>query len=356
MLRTVLQISAVVFTVMLSGCSMCGGSTTIISKSIGSPPDSPSIGATISSITILSANSGWAVGRVYTLGQANAQNIADSVPIAGAILHFNGSTWNSVKINSPLFSLAMANANSGWAVGANGTILYYNGATWEPQNSEVSGILWGVSAVSATEAWAVGDNGVILHCLNGIWKTAVSPTTAQLRAVYMQNADSGWAAGANGTVLQYTKGEWKLVTVPALFTMNTIAVVPPNILLFGGGDMKINSNNQTQFWTSYPAALEYQSGQWSTLTGFTSPIQSFAVINANDIWAFVEAAPASHFTGQGWKVNMNQTQLYIGAASNVYNGTIYLGTSNGEIYSFVGGKITTMFQGPQCNGMIQFNC
>ena len=350
-LRTVLQISAVVFTVMLSGCSMCGVSTAKVKPAYFPQSVSFLDGTTVSSITILSANSGWATGRVYILGQANAQNIVDTVPKAGAILHFNGTSWNSIKVNNPLFSLAMANANSGWAVGANGTILYYNGSAWTPQNSGVSGILWGVSAVSATEAWAVGDNGVILHCLNGIWKTAVSPTTAQLRAVYMQNADSGWAAGANGTVLQYTKGVWKLVTVPASFTMNTIAVVPPDTLLFGGGDLL----NRREFSVNSPAALKYQSGKWSVLSGFMSPVPAFAVVSASDIWEFGDLGP-SHFNGQGWILNMNQTQLYDGTASDAYNGIIYYGTSEGSIFSYNGSKITELFQAQQCNMMVLFNC
>lgn len=70
-----------------------------------------------------SATDGWAVGDPYDTH-------------ASVILHARDGVWTQVKspTQQPLTSVAMLSANEGWAVGAGGTILHYIGGAWSVVN------------------------------------------------------------------------------------------------------------------------------------------------------------------------------------------------------------------------------
>ena len=62
-----------------------------------------------------------------------------------------------------LSSVSMVTSNNGWAVGANGVIFQWNGNYWTKVNSPTSSKLYRVKMTSATDGWAVGYGGVILR-------------------------------------------------------------------------------------------------------------------------------------------------------------------------------------------------
>ncbi len=350
-----LHISTALGIALVLSLAACGQSFTAQMLSI--PANSPTAGAVIQAIRILSFNNGWAVGGAYVMSQPDANGLVTIEPTVGALLHFDGAQWNLSKYQHPLLDLVMPSASSGWAVGYFGSILSFDGSAWSPQTSGVTVTLRSVAAVSASEAWAVGDNGTVLHYSNGSWQQVTVPVTTQLRAVRMVSASEGWAAGANGTVLHYTHGAWQQVTTQATFTLNAIAIAAPDDVWFGGGDMVDNS-----FSSASPALLHYQDGTWTTVNGFLGPISSLAAAAPNDIWA-VGASGESHFDGKQWdnlqdiRTHGTLFTAYLNATSgDVFDGTLFVGITPGSMFSYARGKFTLLYQAPQCHGMVTFNC
>ncbi len=78
-------------------------------------------------------------------------------------------------MNSPttqgLSSIAMISASEGWAVGWGGTILHYANGRWSTVNSPNGNHLYSIAMVSASEGWAVGvgtaNGSNILHYAGG---------------------------------------------------------------------------------------------------------------------------------------------------------------------------------------------
>jgi hypothetical protein len=175
------------------------GRAAIASLAAGSWQCDSSMGPTclksLSSVAMVSASEGWAVGD------------------SGTILHYTGGSWQSVEnpTSSTLTSVSMVSANEGWAVGPFDTILHYKEGSWQTvvdgEDSNVD--LTSVSMVSASEGWAVGYGGIILHYTGGAWQSVASPVGNDLNSVVMVSATKGWTVGSN-EILHYT---WHLPPV-----------------------------------------------------------------------------------------------------------------------------------------------
>ena len=75
-----------------------------------------------------------------------------------------------------LSSVYMVSATDGWAVGSGGVILGYNGTSWSTVSSPTGEKLSSVYMVSATDGWAVGDLGTTLQYNGTSWGIVGSPT------------------------------------------------------------------------------------------------------------------------------------------------------------------------------------
>ena len=111
----------------------------------------------LASVSMVSADEGWAVGRQG---------------VEGVIVHYQGGQWSPVQINGgaePLSSIDMLSASEGWSVGEQGTILHYSDGLWSKDTSPTSSDLNSVSMVSPTEGWAVGDGNNFVEYEDGAW-------------------------------------------------------------------------------------------------------------------------------------------------------------------------------------------
>ncbi len=169
--------------------------------------------ATLTSVDMVNADEGWAVGYMSTDGQSGK----------GIIMHYSNGQWQQfgAPFPSPLNRVRMLDANNGWIVGAGGAILHYGGGHWVAVSSPTTAALHDVSIVSASEAWAVGSD--LLHYSNGQWSKVANPLAANgtmnaLRILIGASPMEGWAVGASGNpanpgaILHFVNGSWTMYT------------------------------------------------------------------------------------------------------------------------------------------------
>jgi hypothetical protein len=116
-------------------------------------------------------NSGSGITKVFDPGYSMIKSLAVTdknsiwtVGMAGSILHYDGSSWKSVKDlnNIPtLNNVFFAEKAIGMAVGYGGTILTYSENGWTKEASPVAAKLNG-AAISDNKYYAVGNNGTIV--------------------------------------------------------------------------------------------------------------------------------------------------------------------------------------------------
>jgi hypothetical protein len=119
----------------------------------------------LAGFALLPSGEGWIVGGSQT------------VPNYGLILHYQHGAWEEqARVPAPadtsyyiLSSVTMLFAGEGWAVGPNGTLLHYHLGVWAPVPSPTRNDLRGVALLSASEGWAVGAQSALLHYHNGAW-------------------------------------------------------------------------------------------------------------------------------------------------------------------------------------------
>jgi hypothetical protein len=169
-----------------------------------------------------SANDLWAVGRVYfsslsAVSHFDGVTWSDHVPFpftfqlngvwgTGAsdvwavgingIYHRGGAGWAQVAGVTGAFNAIWGSAaDDVWAVGDAGAVLHWNGTTWTSVSSGVSASLTGVWGSAPNDVWVVGDAGTLLRWDGGRWVTVPSGTSAPLSGVWGAAANDVWAVG-----------------------------------------------------------------------------------------------------------------------------------------------------------------
>jgi photosystem II stability/assembly factor-like uncharacterized protein len=102
--------------------------------------------ATITGITMINSNNGWAVGSPST------------------IMQFNGQQWNKSDLDfsyPSLRSVFFSDINNGISAGYSGTILIYFGSKWTIEKASTSRNLNG-TAIIGSYYYVVGDSGTII--------------------------------------------------------------------------------------------------------------------------------------------------------------------------------------------------
>ena len=83
-----------------------------------------------------------------------------------------GSGTMTSGVNATVNSITLASATSGWACGDGGLTMYWTGSEWDCNSNPTMGNLNGISMIhggSAIQAWAVGDGGAILAFNGSSW-------------------------------------------------------------------------------------------------------------------------------------------------------------------------------------------
>jgi hypothetical protein len=261
-----------------------------------------------------------------------------AVANGGHMVHYNGTTWNSVTsllttrnfhgvwgssttnyiavadsltidqftvlgtwtpMVAPLGVAATTDLRGVWgadathvfAVGDNGTVIFYNGLVWTAQTSPTTQNLLAVWGTSATNVYAVGAGGVIIHYNGTAWSTMTSPTTQSLNAVSGSGATDIWAVGNAGTTVHYNGTAWSST---ASVTGIPLAGVANGYAVGLYGTIMTNTGST---W-----ALSNQSGV---------PVNAIWADSPSDVWV-ASYGTVLHYDGANW------TSTYVGASEMTY--------------------------------------
>jgi len=244
----------------------------------------------LTSVAMVSADEGWAVGTVPPPAAGG--------PIKGVLLHYSGGQWRVVSnaLAGDLVRVRMRTATDGWILGlGNGNgqsvLLHYNGETWMPVNTpELAGLGFSdIAPLAAHDVWLAArdrsEASVLLHYDGRTWSRVPLPLgNAALSSLAMLSSSEGWAVGgycgcgsASGTPVLVGPG-----------TPTPSPLSPPTPGLPGS-------------YTGPRGALilHYHNGVWSEVT---NPAQA----KAEDYLFDVALAPS----GDGWAVGFSGVLMY----------------------------------------------
>jgi hypothetical protein len=272
---------------------------------------SPDTTSTFYSVKVLSNTAtpvgGYAVGGV--------------VGVSGAILYWDGASWNVYSGSVPsaaLRSISMLSPTDAWAVGdtpvatpTNPVIIRLSGTTWNgPMSVSALGIrhLYSVLALDVNNAIAVGTLGGvggtdIIRFTTPAWSPVASPATVDLFSICEVPGSSDiWAVGLGGTILRDTAGSWRVLTSP-VGAGNL--VVPPPIPLPNLRSVHFTASNDGWAVGDNGTIIKYDGITWSIYqTGPIVPknLTSVYTISPIDGWAVGANGTILRLTGSGWGV------------------------------------------------------
>ena len=99
-------------------------------------------------------------------------------------------------------------ATAAWAVGTGGAVLHFNGLTWQPENSGVTVDLESVFGIIDPDGdpyvVAVGADGIFIERVGaGDWRAVPTTVEDRLFGVWIRARDDIFAVGDNGRVLRF---------------------------------------------------------------------------------------------------------------------------------------------------------
>lgn len=260
----------------------------------------------LTSISMISAEEGWAVGQGTLLTSSpTTTGTAQSGLLVTVILHRAFGIWTVLERTTTgpgLDTISMQGSEQGWLLGDNGanttllrydgswqflplppsirttafhtlvpmahqdvwlagaTLAHYNGKTWTryqlPPTSVPSSpiIISGLSMIAPQEGWAVGSlsntpQGIILHYVAGRIIGQSTPSMPVFTSVTMLAPSRGWAVGAKGAIWQYQDETWTPVSSPTDRTLQQVVLTP------GSDDVWAVGENDT--------ILHSHQGRWS---------------------------------------------------------------------------------------------
>ena len=224
------------------------------------------------SVDMVSSTEGWAI----------AQRI-DGYQTNHSIIRWDGTSWNNVTSPTAamLTSVDMVNSTDGWAVGYGGIIIRWNGTNWNLVESPINNPWESVDMVNSSDGWAVGRRaqytGInsMIHWNGTIWNLVESPKivgTRTLWSVDMVSSTDGWAVGDSGTIIRWAGTNWNNVTSPIPVTKHLFSV-----------DMV----NSTDGWAvgSDGCIIRWDGASWSNVTSPTGAwLYCVNMVSSTDGW------------------------------------------------------------------------
>ncbi len=219
---------------------------TVIGLGVQSSPTAQNLNA----IWAVTASDVWAVGNAGAIAHWNgtswsavssptAQNLTtvscfsatdcSAAADAGQLIHWNGTAWsNVIDTGSEAFtSIALVSATDGWAVTAGtgtprGRIFRWNGTTWSLNIDTGSQLFSSVQCVTSTNCWAAADSGQIYRWNGTAWSQFVDLGSQTWNGIRMNSASDGWVVGNGGAIYRWNGTAWS--SVASSTTQNLRAV------------------------------------------------------------------------------------------------------------------------------------
>ncbi|MSP11750.1 MAG: hypothetical protein EXR62_02210 [Chloroflexi bacterium] len=208
-----------------------------------------------------------AASRTATLGAT-----ITPLPVGTWVVYPNSPTTNNLR------SVSLASANEGWAVGDGGVLLHYLNGTWSdatPTNvGDYPQLTWySISMAGASAGWIVGEYyDSSIHEMRGLlaqydgitWTMHIGEEVTSnqvpmkpLRSIYMASATEGFTVGLNAEIGHFVDGSWHKEVRDG-----------PNFYTVGGADAQwvwLGGDEGKQFYRD--ASGDWQgAGVWTVAT------------------------------------------------------------------------------------------
>lgn len=255
--------------------------------------------------SVSSGRGGTAGGTIHPTPSPESPESAN-----GLILHFHNCTWTPLATKYPgtrLSSISMVSATEGWAVG--GTFgkplaLHYTNGAWTsvtlPGQNTLQGGSWlglvrmrssdeGWIAVESTKDQRGNTSSVLLHLVNGQW-SAVNMPLGLVDDVLPVGQDEAWFAGSASdssltpVLYHYRAGEWTRAAVPSGVFIDRLRMDSPTDI-WASAHIVVPLNSEGS--QSAAVALHYDGTTWAQMNlGKGGQAQLVQVFAANAAWAF----------------------------------------------------------------------
>ncbi|MCD4750263.1 MAG: hypothetical protein K8R59_12905 [Thermoanaerobaculales bacterium] len=199
------------------------------------------------------------------------------VGLSGAILHFDGSTWQVVHKDGPtLYSVWGDSGSNVFVVGSGGVILHYDGAAWSPMASGVGVDLVAVHGTSSSNVFAVGTAGTVIRYDGAEWSRidgGLPP--ADFTTVWVASADDAFVAGGGGFIGRFNGRGWssmlsgtadQILDLVGVSAEEVYAVTMHHeVLRFDDGRWSLLGRTKARFW---PWSLAISASGEGVIVGF----------------------------------------------------------------------------------------
>jgi hypothetical protein len=265
--------------------------------------------ANLSSIAMVSADEGWAVGGGFSSSDSNY------VPSA-FILHYSGGRWTrygSLMRDAELSAVQMLSPTDGWIGGSSGgpdvvanpatsLMLHYDGTRWIPVQVPPVVSITRLDVLSATDGWATGEDK-ILHYDGQQW--TIFQEVPQVTGLAMDSASDGWATSIPlydvlGTVFWHYNGkQWVKSTTVGESSVSTGAeAFSMDSATDGwavGGQAPDNSTVGIAFY------VHYSQGHWTIAQGpRVNVLFDVTMLSADEGWAVGNGGVVLHYQHGAW--------------------------------------------------------
>ena len=262
------------------------GAWTIIAK-----PAGLGLRAGIIQVDMLSATDGWALSSV----EIPANDGQGTTTPGGVILHYNGTAWiiATPQARAPLLHISMDSATDGWIVGQNGLLLHYDGRAWNEVHDSGFASLGAVTlidALSPRDVWVNAGNG-LAHFDGNHWSRAPIQDAAHgpgapVTALAMASDREGWAIA--GTQIFYDdNGYWRAMSSPRSPAPVALAIPAAGEVWAVGSPDNI--------------LMRYQHGQWWTVKPpINETLAAMTFITPTEGWAVGISGTILHYQNGSW--------------------------------------------------------
>ncbi len=216
-----------------------------------------------------------------------------------------------------------AAADDVWAVGARGAILHWNGSSWQHE-PVVSRVLQDLLAVhgQGDNVWAVGREGLVLRREAGMWSEVSSSANEDLIAVRVLSDDDVWFAGPEG-----------------LFHFDGRLVVPRQGVGQPSGAINgLAGDGPGNIWLVQDQAITHWDGNAFSAQPITGAGRIAAIYGPSDRKAFAIGHGANRQPGfgalveGGWSFESAPNRSVFFAVFALPTGEVLVGASEASIY------------------------
>ncbi len=241
------------------------------------------ITGTLVDVSFSGPNDGWAVGT--------------------RIFHYNGSTWSVVNLltnNLGMMAVWAVAANDVWVGGrsanfpaSSGVMLHWNGSTWQSVPVPIAQVN-DIQMLSGNEGWAVGQQdgpeaGAILHYTGSTWQVVSNPG-GPLNSVSFTTPTDGWAAGDYNLLHYYPPCLDYYLDVPPNYYAASAILYLSCAGIVGGSGNHIFSPNANSSRAQFAKIITLARG-WTIINPTTSTFSD--VPTSNVLYRYIETAAAN---------------------------------------------------------------